>query len=211
MKNITLYHYAHCPYCIRVRLTLGLLSIPYQSIVLRNADEKTPIDLIGKKMVPIIQIDGKIMPESLDIMKTLDQNNQLDWSLYDQDFQDQLSRLSTNIHAQCMPHWIYTIEFNQKDREYFQKKKEAYKGPFQKLVQNRAQFEAKLNHDLALLENQINPFYKSRTLKATDLLLASHLWGMYHVPEFQFSPKLHQYLQNIKKLTNFNQYGDFSW
>ena len=55
-----LYHYVHCPFCVRVRMGLGYLGINFESIVLAYDDEKTPVKLTGKKMLPIlVSDDGK--------------------------------------------------------------------------------------------------------------------------------------------------------
>ena len=72
---IALYHYVHCPFCVRVRLALGFLNVAYDSIVVPYDDEKTPIELVGKKMLPIAVIEGKAMNESLDIIEAIDQEN----------------------------------------------------------------------------------------------------------------------------------------
>ena len=67
------YHYPHCPFCQRVRLVLKAKGITYQDIPLSYADVKTPTDLIGSKMLPIIDFaDGTVMGESLDLIKELE-------------------------------------------------------------------------------------------------------------------------------------------
>src|SRR5690606_10180512 len=74
----TLYHYVHCPYCVRVRMTLGFLGEKYLSKVLPYDDEQTPVELTGTKMLPIWQRDdGSSMNESLDIIKELDRANKI--------------------------------------------------------------------------------------------------------------------------------------
>lgn len=68
-----LYIYEHCPFCIRVRILIGAKHIPVEIKYLFHDDEKGHIDLIGKKMVPILEYEpGKHMGESLDIIKYLD-------------------------------------------------------------------------------------------------------------------------------------------
>jgi glutaredoxin 2 len=73
--ELKFYHYVHCPFCVRVRMTLGLLDLPYESVVVSYDDEITPVKLTGTKMLPIMSIDGKVMNESLDIMAKLDTGN----------------------------------------------------------------------------------------------------------------------------------------
>jgi len=67
------YHYPHCPFCQRVRLVLKAKGLEYENIMPSYADVKTPTDLIGSKMLPIIDFgDGTVMGESLDLIKELE-------------------------------------------------------------------------------------------------------------------------------------------
>ena len=55
----------------------------------------------------------------------------------------------------------------------------------------------------------MTPYYKSDKLTINDIAIASHLWGMYIVPEFQFSDRMNTYLMNIKSKCNFNYHEDY--
>ncbi len=210
----TLYHYAHCPYCIRVRMALKYLNIEFKTLLLNYDDEETPLKLIGKKMLPIlVDSSGIARPESLDIIEHFDSADKLQVKSYKksptkEEFEAMLTSLSKDVHNLAMPHWIYTKEFNSKSRSYFQKKKEIKRGPFSKLVLNRLEYETRMNTLLSKLSYDFIPFYKSEILTIKDIMIAAQLWGLYSVPEFQFSPHLHSYLQNIKKLTHFNYQED---
>uniref|UniRef100_A0A7S0C2L2 GST N-terminal domain-containing protein n=1 Tax=Proboscia inermis TaxID=420281 RepID=A0A7S0C2L2_9STRA len=69
-----LYVYDHCPFCVRVRLALGVKNIKHICHFLANDDIPTPTKLIGKKIAPIFAIpeDDFIMGESLDIIEKVD-------------------------------------------------------------------------------------------------------------------------------------------
>jgi glutaredoxin 2 len=208
----TLYHYVHCPFCVRVRLTAGLLKVPYKSVVVAYDDVETPTNLIGKKMLPIMDIEGKITPESLDIMLALDEKNILQLSEMRKsenfiELEKLLPKISNLVHPLVFPYWIYTPEFSLSARDYFQKQKEAKRGPFKDLVKNRSIFEKDIKEILFSLE--LRPFYKNEKFSAMDILLASHLWGLYVVPEFQFPDKIHHYLQSVKEICAFNYHEDF--
>lgn len=211
----TLYHYVHCPFCVRVRMAAGYLGVAYESKVVPYDDEQTPTKLIGKKMLPVwVDSNGKAQPESLDIIKLLDQDNKLGSQtlLQSEDWKKLecfLNEAGNSIHSLAMPYFIYTKEFDENSRKYFQKKKEEKRGPFKELVKNRPQLEEQLKLKLNQLEYDLRPFYLSDRLTVLDICLASHLWGLYVVPEFQFPPQLHHYLQRVKKQCNFNYHEDY--
>lgn len=209
-----LYHYVHCPFCVRVRMGLSFLGIPYESMVTPYDDEITPVRLTGKKMLPIMLYDdGKAQNESLDILKTQDVKGVLNWQLLENNNTTTsalLDKIGSPVHSLAMPYWIWTPEFNERSRLYFQSKKEAKRGPFKELVHKRELFAQKLD---LILSNEVlpelKPFYKSDKLTILDIMLAAHLWGMYVVPEYQFEPRMHEYLMRVKDTTYFNYHEDF--
>jgi glutaredoxin 2 len=208
-----LYHYVHCPFCLRVRMSLGKLNIAYESVVVAYDDEATPIRLSGQKMLPIFEFSStKIMNESLDIISDLDQNKILNlnhYQIHKNEIDRLLNQIGSNVHSLCMPYWIWTPEFNEASRQYFRSKKEMKRGPFKKLVQDKDHFIKNLDSLLTLLEEKLTPFYQSPSLTIVDIMIASHLWGLYIFPEFQFTPKMHQYLQSIKSECHFEYHQDF--
>ena len=209
-----LYHYVHCPFCIRVRMGLGLLNLHYQSIVVSYDDENLPISLTGVKMLPIFQnTDGLSQNESLEILKNLDALNFLQWDYLKQfqaEIEDLINQIGKPVHSLCMPYWIWTPEFNNESRTYFQMKKELKRGPFKKLIQDKKIYLDQLQQILDFrIEKNLTPFYKSSSLTIVDIMIASHLWGMYIFPEFQFSEKIHNYLQKIKEKCHFDYHHDF--
>lgn len=212
--TLALYHYVHCPFCVRVRMALGHLNLPYESHVLAYDDEETPVRLTGIKMLPALATENKVINESLDIIALIDKNNHLkvrevtESSDYPQ-LESFLSRLGNPVHSLAMPYWIWTPEFTSSSREYFQKKKEKKRGPFKDLVKNQNQFIEELKPLLDELKVNLKPFYRSETFGLKDILIASHIWGLYVVPEFQFTPEIHSYLQTIKLKCSFNYHQDF--
>lgn len=212
--TVELFHYIHCPFCLRVRFALGFLNIPWKSHVLAYNDEKTPASLTGVKMLPILKTPQKTMNESLDIIDYLDTNKLLRMKEFTEteqfhELNQKLNEISGPLHSLAMPYWIYTAEFNEESRQYFQSKKEKKRGPFRELLINQQTYIAEINPLLKKIEEEINLFYHSQKLGAADILIASHLWGLYIVPEFQFSEKMHSYLQKVKEVCHFSYHEDF--
>jgi glutaredoxin 2 len=211
--KLKLYHYIHCPYCVRVRLALGYLQIEYDSIVLPYDDEKTPQQLCGAKMLPILmKSDGSHINESLDIIKYLDQENQLGGSLNQEDFlqaENYLTEISKNIFYLCMPAWVNSPEFSPSAKAYFLKKKEAKRGPFNELHLKRDYYIDQVRNDLEELENMLHPFFMSSEFTTLDIMLAAQLWGLFVVPEFQFSDPLYRYLMTVKNICSFDYHSDY--
>lgn len=211
----TLYHYIHCPFCVRVRMAAGFCNTPYESKVLSYEDEKTPKDLMNKKMLPILDFgDGTLLNESLDIIKKFDSQNILTLELLEnleklEEIEMRLKALGSPIHNLCMPYWAYSQEFTPNARQYFIDKKSQKRGPFNILMSKKDDFLSELSPLLLDLESNLNPFYRSEVLTVFDIMLASHIWGMYIFPEFQFSEKLHNYLQTVKSLCSFEYHEDY--
>ena len=212
--TLVLYHYVHCPFCLRVRMACGYLGKSYQSRVLSYDDEVTPVKLIGKKMLPIMEIDGKAINESLDIVAIIDDKNKLDiktkTSLPEfKEFEKILNNVGNLVHSLAMPYWIYTPEFNEQSRTYFQQKKEEKRGPFSGLYKQRRKFAQELIPLLDNISKDLRPYYRSEGFSMYDIMLASHLWGLYVVPEFQFSSAMNEYLQNVGSICSFDYHQDF--
>jgi glutaredoxin 2 len=205
---LELYHYVHCPYCIRVRMALGFLNLPWISHVLPYNDEETPIRLSGKKMLPILVVDGMPQNESLDIIASLDTEKRLKTSSWD-DTDRVLNELGQFVHNLAMPYWVWTPEFDQASREYFVAKKSVKRGPFPALAKRRNEFEAPLQALLKDLEPLLSPYWNSRHLTVKDIALASQVWGLFAVPEFQFSQPWYDYLMKIKVECKFDYHRDF--
>jgi hypothetical protein len=49
----TVYVYDHCPFCVRVRLALGIKNVKHTIYFMANDDVPTPTNLVGKKIAPI--------------------------------------------------------------------------------------------------------------------------------------------------------------
>lgn len=208
-----LYHYVICPYCIRTRMAFGFLGEKYESHVVAYDDEKTPKDLTGVKMLPIMQFeDGKAMNESLDIIKAIDTEKRIDFSLYEKnqaEIDAFLDEIAGPMYKLCMPYMIWSPEFDENSRKYFRDAKEKKRGPFSDLVKNKKEYLKQLAPALIKLRSNLHPYFLGDKFTVVDILVASHLWNLYLLPEFQFPPEVHMYLQKIKQLCQFDWHEDF--
>lgn len=195
-------------------MTLGYLELQWNSKVVPYDDETTPVRLTGKKMLPILEHEHGAMNESLDIMAFVDKSNALRvqetiGSIEFKEFEAYLNFMGGAIHSLAMPYFIWTPEFDNSSRAYFQKKKEEKRGPFKELVRNQKKYIEQLEAEWPKLMNELRPFYRSEQFTVKDILLAAHLWGLYIVPEFQFPPQIHAYLQHVKEKCRFNYHQDY--
>jgi len=194
-------------------MILGYLKIEYISKVLPYDDEIYPLKLAGKKMLPIIKLnEEKVLNESIEIILKIDKKNVLNKELFfskRNEIEKTLDQIASVVHPLAIPYWYLTPEFDKTAGNYFRTKKEMKRGSFCELVQKSELLMDNAEMILKTLEENLNPFFQSTKMTLVDLLLAAHLWGLYIVPEYNLSIKLHKYLQKIKKACNFSYHEDF--
>lgn len=212
-----LYIYDHCPYCVKARMIFGFKGIKLELITLLNDDEKLPIKMIGKKLVPILQKeDGSYMPESLDIIDYIDNNygapmlNRLHDSVT-----NPIERLEAELkeysYKLAMPTWLmvdrgkFLAEFaTEEARAYFKTKKEAYIGSFSEHFLARDTYIKLVNQLLIKLEELL---YSSESacgkLALIDIHLFATLRSLSIIKGFEYGPKLlayRKFMSNYAKI-----------
>lgn len=204
-----LYHYDHCPYCVKVRMIFGFKQVPVQLEALANDDEATPISLIGQKMVPIlIREDGEAMGESLDIVRYVDGLQRygapmIGPSRRDEELNLWLSELRNFHYALAMPRWIKMDlpEFETSSSvEYFVKKKTAFLGDFdQALAKSPELIESVRDHlsQLQRLMGGTDWFWGEPTLD--DIHLFASLRVLTTVKGLEFPAKVQAYSQRLSE------------
>jgi len=111
-----LYVYDHCPFCVRVRLALGVTGVQHKLVFLGNDDVETPTAMVGKKIAPIWKdADGPMM-ESLDIIGKMDPEGTIKPSSGRDDFKKWQKEVQTLMRKLCRPRYVKVPlpEFMQK-------------------------------------------------------------------------------------------------
>ena len=81
----TLYSFRRCPYAMRARMALRYSGVAVNIVeVSLKAKPAEMLALSSKGTVPVLSVDGRVIDESLEIMRwALAQNDPQDWSLKD--------------------------------------------------------------------------------------------------------------------------------
>ena len=213
-----LYVYDHCPYCVKARMIFGLKKVPFKLITLLNDDEKTPFNMIGQKMVPILEVKKQdFMPESLDIISYIDKQNKPTTVLWTRDTQlsKWLDKNSDTCYQLAMPRWIKMPlkEFkSQKSRDYFQDKKEAYIGSFKHCLKNTAPLVKKMTQQLDILESffEKNQAFFTGTLSVNDFHLFAFLRSLTVVKGLNLPKKIKYYSQKMAEQSQVPLHTDMA-
>ena len=203
-----LFIYDHCPYCVKARMIFGLKNIPVSLVTLLNDDEETPISMIGKKMVPILEVKpGQFMPESMDIVQFIDKQppSTLISKAEDPTLLKILNQARTPYYSLVMPRWIQSEmeEFKTpSSRKYFQNKKEQMIGPFSSALEKTKEFKIEISEILTEMENKItkkNKWYLGDQISFNDFHLFAFLRSLTIVKDLSFPPILDAYTKHCSE------------
>ena len=209
MSTYQLYTYDHCPYCVKARMIFGLKNVSFEHVILLNDDEKTPISMIGQKMVPILKKeDGQFMGESLDIIRYIDNKNSpiVSWE-EDDFFLSQKDKGNESVYSLVMPRWVKSQmeEFKTESaRNYFQNKKENMIGSFEEALKNTETFKKNLSPVLERLNEKVSPdqWYLGNQVSLNDFHLFPFLRGLTIVKGFLLPSNLRGYADWVSHKTN---------
>ena len=210
IRDMKLYIYDHCPYCIKARMIFGLKKVPVQLVVLLNDDEKTPLSMIEVKMVPILeQKKGMYLPESLDIIRHIDEQfGEPLVSSWEEDLQlsSWLEEGGFLSYQLAMPRWVHSNmeEFKtEAAKKYFTNKKEKMIGPFSEALEDtkhlKKEMEAHLKKLEPLLQNKKQPLFYSGKLSVNDFHLFAFLQALTIVKDLSFPEKTASYMKEMSK------------
>lgn len=197
-----LYTYSHCPFCARVKYVAGKLGIKLEDVVLDYDDIETPIKLIGKKMVPILEKDdGTIMSESNDIISLfieLAGSNEtkkptkgaIEW---------QGGSFAPLLQI-GLPRWplLDLQEFKtESSRIAWEDNKQSTELNFVQLIEDTANIVLQVNEFLIGTEKQLNINNGKTSLSLLDsAIYYSILRGLYCEPTIIWPEQLNQWMHN---------------
>ena len=149
MHKPKLFTYRRCPYAIRSRLALYQAGIDYESIEISLKDK--PGDFLAlspKGTVPVlVQSDGKIIEESLEIMLwALNINDREHWVLKDNDLCQKLIFENDFNFKKNLDKYKYADRFPEHSKEYYRSQCEIFLNAL----------EEKLNFKLYLMGDRIS-------------------------------------------------------
>ncbi|GBQ09320.1 glutaredoxin 2 [Swaminathania salitolerans] len=198
-RPVTLYVYDHCPFCVRARMPLGLKSIPHELVFLPNDDEATPIGMIGRKMLPILEDGAGFTAESLDIVARLDERAPA--RMFGQKPRDVIlswiERWDHAVNGLVIPRTPDPVfpEFARlSSRQYFTRKKEESFGAFSGLLERTGDFLSQIAEGLeALVPVLPDPEKPSMD----DIVLFPVLRSLTILPDLLFPAPVERYLQRM--------------
>ncbi|KTS16584.1 glutaredoxin [Pantoea dispersa] len=206
-----LYIYDHCPFCVKARMIFGLKNLPVELIVMLNDDEATPKKLIGQKMAPILQkADGSAMPESMDIVRFVDNQDRQPLLTGKQNpaIADWLRRVNGYINKLLLPRIAEAAfaEFATPEaRDYFREKKQASLGDFAELRKHAPRFIKNISDDLRQLDKLIvKPNAVNGELSEDDIHLFPLLRSLTLVSGIEWPSRVADYRDNMAKQTQVN-------
>ena len=140
---ITLYSFRRCPYAMRARMALRYSGVAVQIVeVSLKAKPAEMLALSGKGTVPVLSVDGRVINESLDIMRwALTQNDPQDWRLQAdpaaaQQAEALIARNDSTFKAQVNL-YKYAERYPQHSREHYRQQAETWLAELEGLLAGR--------------------------------------------------------------------------
>ncbi|EHH66930.1 glutaredoxin 2 [Gluconobacter morbifer] len=210
-----LHVYEHCPFCVKARMIFGLKKIPYERRIFLNDDVDGPVSMVGRKIVPILEENGRFMAESMDIVAHIDAIGSpvltgpvrpeiADW-----------------IHASAKP--LYRLflpraasaplpEFDTTSaRAGFIRRKEPGVGSFSALLEDGTAELAELNGHLERLAPMIrSPEAVNGTLSTDDIHLFAQLHSLSIIKGVRYPLEVEAYRQSMSELSNVGLFDGFA-
>nr|WP_272501365.1 glutaredoxin 2 [Silvania hatchlandensis] len=210
-RNVKLYIYDHCPFCVKARMIFGLKNLPVERITLLSDDDATPTRMIGQKMVPILQKDdSRYLPESMDIVRYVDalDGQPLLTGKQNPAIAEWLRKVNGYANRLLIPRFAKAAfdEFSTPQaRASFVARKEASIGSFAEHLSHSAGLVKNISDDLRALDKLIvQPNAVNGELSDDDIHLFPLLRNLTIVAGINWPTRVADYRDNMAKQTQVN-------
>ena len=138
-----LYTFRRCPYAMRARLALRYSGVVVDIVeVSLKAKPAEMLALSAKGTVPVLSVDGRVIDESLDIMRwALAQNDPQDWLLKDDPAgTEQIARLIEENDTRFKVHlnrYKYAERYPEQPMEFYRTEGEVFLRRLDELLERR--------------------------------------------------------------------------
>jgi glutathione S-transferase len=167
-----LYSFRRCPYAIRARLAIAYAGTPVEirEVQLKNKPEQM-LAISPKGTVPVLQLpDGKVIDESLDIMRwALSQNDPDDW-LDAGDDAEQLIQWNDGDFKTYLDRYKYADRYPEFPASYYRSEAEVF---LKELENKLAQYRYLGGNHFSIADAAIFPFIRQFTAVDKAWLIAS--------------------------------------
>lgn len=202
-----LYTYEHCPFCVRAKMILNLTNTKFEEVILLNDDEATPISLCGNKQVPILEYDGKIMVESLDIVDFINKKHNFLSPVLNDNIEKWVANARSYLIKLTFPRLLKLDlpEFKTQGAiDYFKKKKEAsMQMTFEEALLKSDEFKKQAEEHLEELSSFIP---NGKDISKDDIILFPILRLLSCVDGLKWNEKVLKYVEHISKISNIPLY-----
>ncbi len=211
-----LFQYDHCPFCVRADMVAKYKQVNFESVYLLNDDADSCIDRVGKKMVPILEIDGQSIGESLDIAHKLDDLGKTDQVIAEGGDSDRFTQplMTENraIFSLLFPRSVQMglPEFaTQSAIEFYRVNKEAViECSFEQALENTAEHKSRVEEVLSDLPLLVKPSDRGGLLSWDDVMIFPMLRNLTMVKDIQMPAQVVDYINEVAALTKVELYTD---
>lgn len=200
-----LHVYEHCPFCVKARMIFGLHDLPFEKRIFLHDDITGPTDMVGRKVVPILEENGDFMPESLDIIAHVEKNAPapLLTGPTRESISDWLSSIAVPAYRLFLPR-VASAPFPEfsttSARANFIRRKESTEHPFSTILNNSTADIETINQKLRELAPLIQaPDAVNGTLSYDDLHLFAQLRSLSLIRGLNTPPEVDAYRHTLSE------------
>lgn len=163
MSRATLYSFRRCPYAMRARMALRYSAVEVAIVeVSLKAKPAEMLALSSKGTVPVLQVEGRVIDESLEIMNwALARHDPQDWRLRDnadgQALTAALIEENDQVFKLHLNRYKYPERYPEQPMEHYRAEGEVFLGRLERLLEARSFLAAA---HLSLADVALMPFVR---------------------------------------------------